>query len=324
MKDENQEAQTDSTGIPPKRKRGRPRKSHVLYTGEKAHAPQRLDGKKKPRRKKIDSSMPSFPDNTLVGQSVHGVLDGSFDAGYLLMVRVGDTDTVLRGVVFDPGLSVPISKANDIAPNVNLTRRDENILLPPELPPSIHNTVAMPSTPVPLLPAMVPVVNSQGTTSVPIPDQTTRPVQVGSNQSRVALGQPNGSLPKSVHDHSSQINKEAAPKPGESFSYLQQPNPIPTGPVSRLQQPMPPTGPVSRQQQPIPSSGPVSRTPIPTPAEPVFHAQQSIPTLSEPISRPQQSSRPLTERVSHPQQPIPLSGYLVKSQMSITDNVEEA
>jgi hypothetical protein len=62
--------------------------------------------------------MPSFPDNTFVGQSVHGVLDGSFDAGYLLMVRVGDTDTVLRGVVFDPGMSVPISKENDIAPNV--------------------------------------------------------------------------------------------------------------------------------------------------------------------------------------------------------------
>jgi len=305
MKDENQEAQTDSTDIPPKRKRGRPRKQHLLYPGEKAHVPQRSDGKKKQRRKKIDSSMPSFPDNTFVGQSVHGVLDGSFDAGYLLMVRVGDTDTVLRGVVFDPGMSVPISKANDIAPNVNLTRRDENILLSPELPPSIQNTVAMPSTPIPLLPTMVPVVNSQGTTSVPIPDQTARPVQVGSNQTRVVLGQPNGSLPKSVPDHSSQINKEPAPKPGESFSYLQQPNPIPTGAVSRQQQPIPiPTGPVSRQQQPIPiPTGPVSHTqqPISTPAEPVFHPQQSIPTPAEPVSRPKQPTRPRTEPVSHPQ-----------------------
>jgi hypothetical protein len=116
-------------------------------------------------------------------------LDGSFDAGYLLVFRV---DTVLRGVVFDPEISVPISNANDIAPNVNLTRRDENILLSSELPPSIQNTVAMPSTPIPLLPTMVLVVNSQGTTSVSIPDQTARLVQVGSNQTRVVLGQQNG------------------------------------------------------------------------------------------------------------------------------------
>lgn len=305
MKDENQEAQTDSTDIPPKRKRGRPRKSHVSYPGEKAHVPQRLDGKKKPRRKKIDSSTPSFPDNTFVGQSVHGVLDGSFDAGYLLMVRVGDTDTVLRGVVFDPGMSVPVSKANDIAPHVNLTRRDENILLPPELPPSIHNTVAMPSTPVPLLPNLVPVVNSQGTTLAPIPDRSAPPVQVGSNQTRVVSGQPNGSLPKSVPDHSSQINKEPFPKPGESFSYSQQSIPIPTGPVSRPQQPNPIlTGSVSRLQQPIPSlSEHVSHTqqPIPTPAEPVFRPMQSIPKPAEPVSHPQHPTHPFTEPVSHPQ-----------------------
>jgi hypothetical protein len=36
---------------------------------------------------KIYSSMSSFPDNTFVGQSIHGVLDGSFDIGCLSMVR---------------------------------------------------------------------------------------------------------------------------------------------------------------------------------------------------------------------------------------------
>ncbi|KAK9084845.1 hypothetical protein Sjap_025256 [Stephania japonica] len=59
----------------------------------------------------------------MVGQVVSGVLDGSFDAGYLLTVRVGDTNTILRGVVFAPGLSVPVSGANDVAPHVKMLKR---------------------------------------------------------------------------------------------------------------------------------------------------------------------------------------------------------
>lgn len=63
--------------------------------------------------------------NVKVGQSVHGVVDGSFDAGYLVTVRVGDSETVFRGVVFGPGLSLPLNRDNDVAPKMKRLIRDE-------------------------------------------------------------------------------------------------------------------------------------------------------------------------------------------------------
>ncbi|XP_057829415.2 uncharacterized protein LOC131040491 [Cryptomeria japonica] len=98
--------------------------------------PGRLDSKRKPKAKKKGSSA----DNTsFLGHIIHGVVDGSFDAGYLLTVRVGDTDTVLRGLVFEPGLCVPISEVNDIAPNVKLTQREKNV----PFSEALHATNAM-------------------------------------------------------------------------------------------------------------------------------------------------------------------------------------
>ncbi|XP_068668699.1 uncharacterized protein [Aristolochia californica] len=102
-----------------KRKRGRPRKDDsVDMTGISGS-----DVAKRNRRRRVDSS--DCTDTALVGQVVSGVLDGSFDAGYLLTVRVGETGTVLRGVVFEPGLSVPISAVNDVAPHIKMIRRNE-------------------------------------------------------------------------------------------------------------------------------------------------------------------------------------------------------
>lgn len=63
--------------------------------------------------------------NVTVGESVHGVVDGSFDAGYLVTVRVGDSETVFRGVVFGPGLSLPLNRDNDVAPKMKRMTRDE-------------------------------------------------------------------------------------------------------------------------------------------------------------------------------------------------------
>lgn len=54
----------------------------------------------------------------LVGQGVHGVLDGSFDAGFFVTLRVAGSATVLRGVVFAPGSSIPVTMGNDVAPGV--------------------------------------------------------------------------------------------------------------------------------------------------------------------------------------------------------------
>lgn len=59
-----------------------------------------------------------------VGQQVHGVVDGMFDAGYLVTVRVGDGETVFRGVVFGPGLSLPLNKENDVAPKLKRMNQD--------------------------------------------------------------------------------------------------------------------------------------------------------------------------------------------------------
>ncbi|XP_065030910.1 uncharacterized protein LOC135653190 isoform X3 [Musa acuminata AAA Group] len=58
----------------------------------------------------------SHGPNGLLGQAVCGTLDGTFDAGYLLTVRVANTGDVLKGLVFDPRLCIPVSTENDIAP----------------------------------------------------------------------------------------------------------------------------------------------------------------------------------------------------------------
>ncbi|MCO5590896.1 hypothetical protein L7F22_044871 [Adiantum nelumboides] len=121
--------------VPPKRKKGRPPKNRDLVpAGENLTAPPppKPDGRgRKPKRKLSDVAWPAV-ENAFVGQQVHGVLDGSFDAGYLLTVRVGNTQTVLRGAVFEPTLSVPISQANDIAPHVKFISRGEQAA--PQLP----------------------------------------------------------------------------------------------------------------------------------------------------------------------------------------------
>ncbi|KAB2078415.1 hypothetical protein ES319_A06G160600v1 [Gossypium barbadense] len=61
----------------------------------------------------------------MLGQMVSGVIEGSFDAGYVLHVKVGDTNTHLRGLVFLPGLFAPITNANDVAPHAKMHKRKD-------------------------------------------------------------------------------------------------------------------------------------------------------------------------------------------------------
>ncbi|KAJ1441370.1 hypothetical protein SESBI_01514 [Sesbania bispinosa] len=61
----------------------------------------------------------------MVGQVVYGIIEAVFDAGYLLSVRVGDSDTNLRGLVFKPGRYIPISPENDVAPGVPMIQRND-------------------------------------------------------------------------------------------------------------------------------------------------------------------------------------------------------
>lgn len=107
---------------PTKRKRGRPRKDDSQIQGESSPVMPGSDCMKK-NKQIVSASNPAIDD--MVGQMVSGVIEGSFDAGYLLNVKVGDTDTQLRGVVFLPGRFTPITAANDVAPNARMYRRKE-------------------------------------------------------------------------------------------------------------------------------------------------------------------------------------------------------
>ena len=64
-------------------------------------------------------------DVNLVGKTVSGVVVGSFDAGYILNVKVDDSDTKLRGIVFARGKVMPVTPSNDVAPNVKMFTKEE-------------------------------------------------------------------------------------------------------------------------------------------------------------------------------------------------------
>ncbi|KAM3701483.1 hypothetical protein ACJW31_05G177000 [Castanea mollissima] len=123
----NQQSQSTSSlspaDIPMKRKRGRPRKDESLLSSKKKPTTPEPDSIKK--NKESASTSGGGVNDVMVGQMVTGVIEGSFDAGYLLNVKLGDTDTLLRGVVFLPGRFTPISAANDVAPHVKMYNRKD-------------------------------------------------------------------------------------------------------------------------------------------------------------------------------------------------------
>ncbi|XP_057472992.1 protein METABOLIC NETWORK MODULATOR 1-like isoform X1 [Actinidia eriantha] len=109
--------------MPVKRKRGRPRKDQSLPRWETAPMPPGfgvVNGNQPRQVLAIEDASASF-----VGQPVTGVVEAVFDAGYLLAVKIGNSNTSLRGVVFKPGHYVPISSENDVAPHVQMIRRNE-------------------------------------------------------------------------------------------------------------------------------------------------------------------------------------------------------
>ncbi|KAK6268012.1 hypothetical protein QUC31_012172 [Theobroma cacao] len=141
MSSQNQGASLCPSADPPmKRKRGRPRKDESVQ-GESTPATPASDILKK-NEQSVGTSNPASDE--MVGQMVSGVIEGSFDAGYLLNVKVGDTNTHLRGVVFLPGQFTPITAANDVAPHAKMYKRKE-IPIPFVNPQSQHHAVGPPS-----------------------------------------------------------------------------------------------------------------------------------------------------------------------------------
>lgn len=123
--------------LPVKRKRGRPRKNENVAREVKESVSDSVPDVVKRNRRRRDRKASSV--DPMVGQVVTGVLDGSFDAGYLLTVRVGDTNRILKGIVFEPRLSVPVSDANDIAPQVKMVKRI-HVSLDKPTPPNDYAT----------------------------------------------------------------------------------------------------------------------------------------------------------------------------------------
>ncbi|KAF8026219.1 hypothetical protein BT93_F2889 [Corymbia citriodora subsp. variegata] len=130
-----------SASAPLKRKRGRPRKypmpdespifaEHAralrdqnMNRGPNMHVPPAYKFVNGNQPRQVDATNGS--NNVSIGQLVSGVIEAAFDGGYLLAVRVGDSDTTLRGVVFKPGRYVPVSAENDVAPNIQMIKRNE-------------------------------------------------------------------------------------------------------------------------------------------------------------------------------------------------------
>ncbi|XWS18216.1 hypothetical protein CRYUN_Cryun32bG0023900 [Craigia yunnanensis] len=104
-----------------KRKRGRPRKDETVQGDNTPVKPASDDLKKN----KQSMGTIDLASDDMIGQMVSGVIEGSFDAGYLLNVKVGDTNMHLRGVVFLQGLFTPITAANDVAPHAKMYKRKE-------------------------------------------------------------------------------------------------------------------------------------------------------------------------------------------------------
>ncbi|KAI8000678.1 hypothetical protein LOK49_LG09G00346 [Camellia lanceoleosa] len=127
MSQQNKQASTSTPANPPlKRKRGRPRKDENLVHKEKpAESPQPAPSDDVRTNQHTEFDPSDDIDNEMVGQVVSGVIEGSFDAGYFLSVRTGNTGTLLRGVVFQPGLFTLITAANDVAPQAKMYQRRE-------------------------------------------------------------------------------------------------------------------------------------------------------------------------------------------------------
>lgn len=120
----------DSAGFPLKRKRGRPRKDKSLYRGLSVR-PREHENLLRIENASVPPGLPLLKGvhvnpvedaSSKVGQAVTGVVESVFDAGYLIAVKIGNSNITLRGVVFKPGHYAPVTAQNDVAPHLQMTR----------------------------------------------------------------------------------------------------------------------------------------------------------------------------------------------------------
>uniref|UniRef100_A0A1J3FB01 AT hook motif-containing protein n=2 Tax=Noccaea caerulescens TaxID=107243 RepID=A0A1J3FB01_NOCCA len=122
--EEENNSHTISGDFMAKRKRGRPRKHTKLEPNEQSLGPT------PPGFNRSQQQQPRHRDDeeAMVGLPVTGVIEATFEAGYFLSVKVGNSDSVLRGVVFKPGRCDPVTDDNDVAPDVPMIGRKSEVV----------------------------------------------------------------------------------------------------------------------------------------------------------------------------------------------------
>ncbi|XP_076885665.1 protein METABOLIC NETWORK MODULATOR 1-like [Bidens hawaiensis] len=75
------------------------------------------------------------PTQDMVGQIVTGVVQATFDGGYFIAVKIGNSSIPLTGAVFKPGHVAPITPENDVAPHVEVIKRP-GIPIPADIQPT--------------------------------------------------------------------------------------------------------------------------------------------------------------------------------------------
>ncbi|KAG6392327.1 hypothetical protein SASPL_146544 [Salvia splendens] len=136
-----------------KRKRGRPRKDSNLCSASTLSSPEYSTLMRNHAANQSIYPTPPAPapppadpdknptiaaDDAMVGSSVYGVVEGSFDAGYLISIRIGNNLTFFRGLVFQPRNVIALTPSNDVAPHAKMHQRREieiPIPIPNPLPP---------------------------------------------------------------------------------------------------------------------------------------------------------------------------------------------
>ncbi|CAN4117352.1 unnamed protein product [Withania somnifera] len=121
--------------LPVKRGRGRPRKDNNLKRVKTAYFPPGFKQMKEIQPQQVDTV--NVANDGMIGQAVTGVVETAFDAGYVLSVRIGDSNTNLRGIVFKPGHFDPVTTENDVAPHVPMIKRND-IHLSVKNPVQVH------------------------------------------------------------------------------------------------------------------------------------------------------------------------------------------
>lgn len=112
--------------LPVKRKRGRPRKDKNVIVKENSQLALTIASDDTQKTQETELNQSTVVDENMVGQVVSGVIEGNFDSGYLLSVKIGNSNTLLRGVVFQPGKVNPVTEVNDVAPDVKMYKAQDS------------------------------------------------------------------------------------------------------------------------------------------------------------------------------------------------------